>query len=380
MPQPIYLDFQSTTPTDPRVIDAMIPYWKKRFGNPHSQTHRYGHEAKDAVELARNQVADLIGADPDEIYFTSGSTESNNIVVQGIVMRSGRKCIAHTTIEHKCVLEACSGQSRNGVEIIKIPVTSDGLVDFNFLADLPNNSISLSCVMYANNELGIVQPIEEISTILRKKGSLLHVDAAQAVGKIPINVINDGIDFMSISAHKLYGPSGIGALYIRREIRDEIRPLFYGGKQEKGIRPGTVPVPLCVGFGKACELAMQQMEKDSVHLEKCRAVFLSTLSDKIHNCKLNVDSTSRIPGTLNFRLPVPDVDLILTRLESKVAVSTGSACASGFIEPSHVLSAIGLTAEEAEQSLRLSFGRTSSLRDAKQAALYFSEALLTLDL
>jgi len=375
MQRPIYLDFQSTTPTDPRVVEAMAPYWSMHFGNPHSQTHRYGHEANSAVETARKHIADLIGADPDEIIFTSGATESNNIIIQGIKLRGHKTCISHSTIEHKCVLETCAAQGRRGIKVIKIPVTSAGQVDECFLSELPNDSIALTCIMYANNEIGVVQPIKGISTILKSKGSLLHVDAAQAVGKIPIDVVDSGIDFMSISAHKIYGPKGIGALYIRREMRNQVKPLMFGGQQEKGIRPGTLPLPLCVGFGKACALAKKQMFTDMEHVERCRAIFLAHIMEIIPNCKLNVNAKARIPGTINLRLPVPDIDFILTRTQDKIAASTGSACASGFVEASHVLSAIGLTPAEAEQSLRISFGRTSSVQDAKQAALYLSEAV-----
>jgi len=377
--QPIYLDFQATTPTDPRVVEAMNPYWSKAFGNPHSQTHRYGHEAHQAVERAREQLAMLVGADSDEIVFTSGATESNNIVIQGAPhLRSNRCGVARSAIEHKCVMESCQALADAGYGVHEIPVTSDGIVDLNALDGLPSNDISLVSVMYANNEIGTVQPIREIAEWAHENGIVLHVDAAQAVGKIPIDVVRDGIDLMSLSGHKIYGPNGIGALYIRREIRHAIKPLLHGGYQEKGYRPGTLPLPLCVGFGKACEIAGQEMESDREDVEVCRSAFLETLSKDVDGVELNVDTDQRIPGTLNLRLPVSDVDLVLNKLRDQIAVSRGSACASGFIEASHVLAAIGLSRDAADRSIRVSFGRTTSLNEAEVSSKELADALLEL--
>ena len=374
--QPIYLDFQATTPTDPRVVDAMNPYWYEAFGNPHSQTHRYGYEAHEAVERAREQVATLVGADSDEIVFTSGATESNNIVIQSAPhLRSDRSGVARSAIEHKCVMEACRALGEIGYGVYEIPVTADGIVDTNALEDLPSDEIALVSVMYANNEIGTIQPIREVAAWAHRNGVLLHVDAAQALGKIPIDVVRDGVDLMSLSGHKIYGPNGIGALYIRREIRHAIKPLMQGGYQENGYRPGTLPLPLCVGFGKACEIAGEEMEADRAHVEACRTAFLETLSEHADGVELNVDTDQRIPGTLNLRLPVSDVDLVLNKLHDQIAVSRGSACASGFIEASHVLAAIGLSRDEADRSIRVSFGRPSGVSEAESAANHVAESV-----
>ena len=375
-PKPIYLDFQATTPTDPRVVEAMMPYWYEVFGNPHSQSHRYGHEAHEAVERARQQVADLIGADSDEIIFTSGATESNNIVINGVPnLEASRSSVAHSAIEHKCVMESCNALQENGYPVYEIPVNAHGVVDTAKLQALQDDQIALVSVMYANNEIGTVQPVREISEWAHEHGALFHVDAAQAAGKIPIDVIRDGIDLMSLSAHKIYGPNGIGALYIRREIRHAVKPLMHGGFQEKGYRPGTLPLPLCIGFGKACELARNEMERDRENVETCRKTFLDTLSQKLSGFQLNVDTDERIPGTLNLRLPVSDVDLVLNKLRDQIAVSRGSACASGFIEPSHVLAAIGLSRDKADQSIRISFGRPSDIKEAETAAKHLEAAI-----
>ena len=258
---PIYLDYQATTPTDPRVVEAMLPYMSELFGNPHSVHHRYGWDAEAAVEQARSQVAALIGAEPREIVFTSGASESNNLAIKGAARfhKESRPRLVTLVTEHKCVLESCRRMEREGVEVTFLPVRADGLVDLKQLEDAVDERTALVSIMAVNNEIGVIQPIEEIGAICRAAGAYYHCDAAQAAGKIPLDVQAMGIDLLSISGHKLYGPKGIGALYVRRRPRVRIEPLFDGGGQERGLRSGTLPTPLCVGLGAACAIAAQEM-------------------------------------------------------------------------------------------------------------------------
>jgi len=260
--RPIYLDMQATTPTDPRVLDAMMPYLTQQHGNPHSRTHAYGWEAEKAVEKARQQVADLIGADPKDIVFTSGATESNNLSIKGVARfyKANKKHVITTNIEHKCVLDSCRVLSEEGFDVTYLPVQKSGLIDLNQLAESIRPDTSLVSIMTVNNEIGVTQPIEEIGKICRSKKVFLHTDAAQAVGKIPLDVNKMNIDLMSISGHKIYGPKGIGALYSRRKPRVRLEALQSGGGQERGLRSGTVPTPLAVGLGEACKIAKEEMQ------------------------------------------------------------------------------------------------------------------------
>ncbi|XP_010545194.1 PREDICTED: cysteine desulfurase, mitochondrial-like, partial [Tarenaya hassleriana] len=262
--RPLYLDMQATSPVDPRVLDAMLPYFLSRYGNPHSRTHLYGWESENAVEAARGQVAALIGASPKEIIYTSGATESNNISVKGVMhfYRDKKKHVITTQTEHKCVLDSCRHLQQEGFEVTYLPVKSDGLIDLDKLREAIRPDTGLVSIMAVNNEIGVIQPMEEIGKICKEHNVPFHTDAAQAIGKIPVNVDKWNVSLMSLSGHKIYGPKGIGALYMRRRPRIRVEPQMNGGGQERGIRSGTVPTPLVVGFGAACELAMKEMEYD----------------------------------------------------------------------------------------------------------------------
>merc|ERR1712137_12297 len=265
----IYLDTQATTPVDPRVLDAMMPYYTPIYGNPHSKSHEYGWESIDAVEEARQRVADLIGADPREIIFTSGATESNNVCIKGVTsFYKKKKHVVTAVTEHKCVLDSCRAVEQQGVEVTYLPVQDNGLVDLDQLREAIREDTAMVTVMAVNNEIGVIQPIKEIGALCREKGVFFHTDAAQAVGKIPIDVDEMSIDLMSISGHKLYGPKGVGALYVRRRPRVRIEALMSGGGQERGLRSGTVPTPLCVGLGVACDVALKEMNYDHTRIEK----------------------------------------------------------------------------------------------------------------
>jgi cysteine desulfurase len=362
---PVYLDHHATTPVDPRVLDAMLPYFTERFGNPHSAQHAYGWAAEQAVGQARAQVAALIGALPEEIVFTSGATEANNLAIRGTAARAGdRRHIVTCATEHPCVLETCRALRRDGFAVTELPVREDGLLDLERLAGALRPDTGLVSIMSANHEIGVIQPIAAIAKICHARGALLHTDAAQAAGRIPLDVAAFGVDLMSLSAHKLYGPKGIGALFVRRGLR--IAPLFAGGGQERGLRPGTLPTPLCVGFGKACALAQQEMPAEAARVRALRDRMHEGLRQALPDLRLNGASESRLPNNLNLCLPEVDAEDLLAGLP-EVALSTGAACASATQEPSPVLRALGLSDEEIQGSVRIGLGRTTTVAEIEFA-------------
>jgi cysteine desulfurase len=355
---PIYMDYNATTPTDPRVLEAMLPYFCEVYGNASSSNHKFGWEAEEAVSKARRQVAELIGARATEIIFTAGSTESNNISIKGIaeIYKEKGNHIITCTSEHKAILETCEYLEQNGYEVTYLKVDETGLIDLNELKNAITDKTILVSIMSGNNEIGTLQPVEEIGKICKEKGIIFHSDATQTVGKIPMDVDKMGIDLMSISAHKFYGPKGIGALYIRsKNPRVKVSKQTHGGSQEKGMRSGTLNVPGIVGFGKACELCKEnldsEMEKHIRFREKMLNEFL-----KLDNVTLNGHRTERLPNNINLSIAYTESDGIIAGLKD-IAVSTGSACTSASASPSHVISAIGLNNEIPRAILRISFGR-----------------------
>ncbi|GAB7340444.1 hypothetical protein MBLNU457_6875t1 [Dothideomycetes sp. NU457] len=357
--RPIYLDAQATTPTDPRVLDAMLPYWTGLYGNPHSRTHAYGWETDKAVEQARGHIAKLIGADPKEIIFTSGATESNNMSIKGVARffkRGGKKNhIITCQTEHKCVLDSCRHLQDDGFEITYLPVQSDGRISMDELEAAIRPETMLVSIMTVNNEIGVVQPVEEIGRLCRSKKVFFHTDGAQAVGKIPIDVNKMNVDLMSISAHKLYGPKGLGACYVRRRPRVRIEPIISGGGQERGLRSGTLAPPLVIGFGEAARIAYEEMEYDT---KRIRA-----LSDRLKNGLLELEHTSlngspdhHYPGCVNISFAYVEGESLLMALKD-IALSSGSACTSASLEPSYVLRALGNSDESAHSSIRFGIGR-----------------------
>lgn len=352
-----YLDNQATTPMDPRVLDAMLPFMAGKFGNPHSRSHAFGWEAEEEVEKARESIAKLIGASPKDILFTSGATESNNLAIKGVAAyNTDKKHIITTTTEHKCVLASCRHLQERGYEVTYLPVQSDGLISIEELEKAIRPDTVLVSVMAVNNEIGVIQPIEEIGKLCRSKGVYFHSDAAQAVGKIPLDV--SSIDLMSISGHKIYGPKGIGALYIRRRNpRVRMRPLMDGGGQERGLRSGTLPAPLIVGLGKAAELAIEEMERDKEHIARLSERLYQGLMSRLPEVTLNGSVSKRYCGNLNMSFACVEGESLLMGLAKDIAISSGSACTSASLEPSYVLRAIGVGEELAHTSLRFGMGR-----------------------
>lgn len=358
--RPIYLDYQATAPTDPRVADAMLPWFTHRFGNPHS-VHAIGEAAAAAVDRARRQLADLIGADAKEIIFTSGATEANNLAIKGAARfhRQRGQHIVTCVTEHKCVLESCARLEEEGVAVTRLAVDSDGLVDMAALAEALRPETVLVSIMAVNNEIGVIQPLAEIGAICRRAGVYFHTDAAQAVGKISLDVDAMAIDLMSVSGHKMYGPMGIGALYVRRRPRVRLTPLMDGGGQERGLRSGTVPTPLVVGFGAAAAVAGAEMAAEGIRLAALRARLLDGLRARIPRLRINGGMAHRLPGNLNLCFPGIVGDALLARLDG-LALSTGSACNAGSTTPSYVLRGIGLDVAAALASVRIGLGRPTS--------------------
>eukprot|EP00331_Platyophrya_macrostoma_P022595 CAMPEP_0176454630 /NCGR_PEP_ID=MMETSP0127-20121128/30082_1 /TAXON_ID=938130 /ORGANISM="Platyophrya macrostoma, Strain WH" /LENGTH=427 /DNA_ID=CAMNT_0017843985 /DNA_START=11 /DNA_END=1295 /DNA_ORIENTATION=+ len=362
--RPIYMDFQATSPLDPRVLDAMMPYNTDKYGNAHSRTHRYGWIAEDGVEKARAQIAGLIGASPKEIFFTSGATESNNIAIKGVAMynKDKKKPVITLTTEHKCVLDSCRALEMQGFEVTYLPVQKNGLVDLAALEAAIKPTTALVSIMYVHNEIGVIQPVSEIAKICKKKKVYFHTDGAQATGKIPINVERDGIDLMSISGHKIYGPKGVGALYMRRRPRVRVRSPVSGGGQERGVRSGTVAVPLVVGLGAACDIAKNEMERDYQHVKALNERLLNGLKKELSHIVVNGDLDQRYPGNLNISFSCVEGESLLMGMD-QVAVSSGSACTSASLEPSYVLRALGIDAENAHTSIRFGFGRFTTEKE-----------------
>jgi cysteine desulfurase len=355
---PIYLDYQATTPLDPRVLAAMLPYLDEKFGNPHSTSHGFGREADAAVEAARAQLAALIGAEPREIVFTSGATESNNLAIKGAARfeHEKRRHIVTLATEHKCVLESCRALEAEGFRISVLPVERSGLVSLDRLAAAIADDTLLVSIMAANNEIGVIQPLAEIGALCRERGVYFHSDAAQAVGKVALDVEALAIDLMSISGHKVYGPKGIGALYVRRRPRVRLAPLMSGGGQERGLRSGTLPAMLCVGFGEAAAVAGREMASEAARLLALRERLKNGLKRRLPEMLLNGDAERRLPGNLNLAFPGVDAEALMAGLP-ELALSTGSACTSAVIEPSYVLAALGLPDARARASVRVGIGR-----------------------
>ena len=362
MKLPIYLDYQSTTPIDPRVIDVMTKSMKEDIGNPHSRTHSYGWKSEELVEIARRQVADLIGADPKEIFFTSGATESNNISIKGVARfykNSGKNHIISNLTEHKCVINSARDLEAEGFETTFLPVKQDGLIDLKKLEEAITDKTAIVSIMAVNNEIGTIQPIKEIGEICRKKGVYFHTDAAQAFGKIPLDVNDMKIDLMSISGHKIYGPKGIGALYMRRKPRVRIKPIFSGGGQERGIRSGTIPTFLAVGLGEAAKIAKEEMTKDYAHIKKLSQRLYDGVQKATHvylNGPTIENEDQRYIGNLNFSFAGIEGESMIMAIKD-LAVSSGSACTSSSLEPSYVLHSLGVEDELAHTSIRFGIGR-----------------------
>ena len=358
----IYADYQATTPVDPRVIERMEPYSRSLFGNPHSDDHVMGWRAAETVREAASSIAALIGSDADEVFFTSGATESNNMALLGLGRRAptDRRRILVSAIEHKCVLEAARAlEEREGFVIDVIPVDSEGFVRLDALEDMLDDSVLVASVMAVNNEVGTIQDVPRIVELLRSHGALFHCDAAQAPCAMDVSNLALHADLVSLSAHKIYGPKGIGALYVRREHHRRIEPLIYGGGQQAGLRSGTVPVALCVGMAAAADiLRSEEGVAERRRISGLRDLFVTTLREGSSAALLNGSfDTERHPGNANVRFDGLDAQDVLGALQPKLAASTGAACASGVPEPSHVLRALGLDDVEARSSVRFSFGR-----------------------
>ena len=367
---PVYFDNHATTPVDPRVLEAMLPYFTEKFGNAASRNHEFGWRAEEAVENARAQIARLINAHPKEIVFTSGATESDNLAVKGVAEThrpKGNHIVTQVT-EHKAVLDSCKRLESSGYEITYLPVDRDGLIDPDDLAKAIKPKTIFISIMYANNEIGVIQPIAQIGKIAKKHNVLFHVDAVQAIGKIPVDVQKDGIDLLSISAHKLYGPKGVGALYVRRKNpRVQLAPMIDGGGHERGVRSGTLNVPGIVGLGKACELCQKEMAAEAVRLGKMRDKLKNVLESSLDNTAINGSLTHRLPNNLNISFAYVEGESLLMGIND-VAVSSGSACTSAAIEPSYVLRALGVSDDLAHSSIRFGLGRFNTEEEVDYVA------------
>ena len=377
---PIYLDNNSTTPMDPRVLEAMTPYFLEHFGNAASRNHPFGWEAEEAVDYAREQVAKLVGADPKEIIFTSGATEGDNLAIKGVyeMYASKGNHIITATTEHKAVLDTCKHIEKTGGEVTYLQVKRDGLIDLNELEAAIKPTTILIAIMYANNEIGTVQPIKEISAIAKKHGVLFFSDAVQAVGKIPVDVNKDGIDLMAFTAHKMYGPKGIGALYVRRKNpRVKVTAQMDGGGHERGMRSGTLNVPGIVGFGKACELCRLEMESDTKRISVLRDK-LETELMKLEEAYINGSTEHRLPHVTNISFKHVEGEGLLMGFNKNIALSSGSACTSASLEPSYVLKALGLGDDLAHSSLRFGLGRFTTEEQIDYTVKAISETVLKL--
>lgn len=377
--KPVYLDYQATTPIDPRVLKKMWPALTSEFGNAHSRTHAYGWEAERLTEEARGQVASLIGAEPREIVFTSGATESNNLAIKGIAgfygKARGKKHMITVQTEHKCVLASANHlQHELGWDVTFLPVHKDGLIDPADVEKAIRPDTGLVSIMLVNNEIGVIQPLKEIAEICRKHKVFVHTDAAQAVGKIPIDVNDLGVDLMSISGHKIYGPKGIGALYVRARPRVRLAPQMSGGGQERGLRSGTLPVPLCVGLGAAAEICGQDMEKDSQHIKRLFDRFYHRVTSKLEKVSLNGSMDKRYYGSCNLSFACVEGESLLMAMQN-VAVSSGSACTSASLEPSYVLRALGVDEDIAHSSIRFGLGRFTTQEECDLVADAVVEAV-----
>ena len=359
MKLPIYMDNHATTAVDPRVFEAMRPYFTEVFGNAASRNHSFGWQAEEAVEKARKQVADLIGATAKEIVFTSGATESNNLAIKGVAemyAEKGNHIITAAT-EHKAILDTCKHLEKQGCRVTYLPVGQDGLIDLQMLRDAITDKTILITIMYANNEIGVIQPVQEIAKIAKEKGVLFHTDGVQAVGKIPVDVTRDGIHLMSLSGHKIYGPKGVGALYVRRKApRVQVASQMDGGGHERGMRSGTLNVTGIVGLGEACALCQQEMATEAVRLRGLRDKLMNKLMTELDAVYINGSLDHRLPHNLNISFAYVEGESLLMGIND-VAVSSGSACTSATLEPSYVLKALGAGDDLAHSSIRFGLGR-----------------------
>ncbi len=380
--EPIYMDNQATTPVDPRVIEAMVPFLGEVYGNAASRNHAFGWAAEEAVDRGRSQIADLVGARPKEIIFTSGATESDNLAIKGVAefyADKGNHIITAVT-EHKAVLDTCQALERaNIAEVTYLPVDQYGRVDADDVKQAIRDETILISLMYANNEIGTLHPIREIGKLAKERGILFHCDATQGVGKIPVNVDEDGVDLMSMSAHKMYGPKGCGALYVRsRKPRVRLRAQMHGGGHERGMRSGTLNVAGIVGFGKACELCGQELEAEAGRLIALRQKLYNGLTDNLEDVYLNGHPTERIPGNLNLSFSYVEGESFLMGLNREIALSSGSACTSATLEPSYVLKALGVGEELAHTSIRFGLGRFNTEEDVDYVVKRVSEVVIRL--
>lgn len=359
MKLPIYLDNHSTTPCDPRVLEMMLPYFTEKFGNAASRNHSFGWEAEEAVEVARKQIAHLIHADPKELIFTSGATESDNLALQGVVemyREKGNHIITGST-EHRAVIDTAKYLEKKGIKVTFLPVDKAGMVSPEDVRNAITDQTILISIMMANNEIGTINPVAAIGKVAKEKGVLFHCDATQGVGKIPVNVQEMGIDLMSFTGHKIYGPKGVGALYVRRKApRVRLEAMMYGGGHERGMRSGTLPVPLIVGFGKACELCEQEMSTESVRMAKMRDRLQEGIMNRMDEVYLNGHPTERLPNNLNISFAYVEGEALLMGVK-EIALSSGSACTSATLEPSYVLRALGVGSDLAHSSIRFGLGR-----------------------
>jgi cysteine desulfurase len=367
---PIYMDNHATSPMDPRVLEAMLPYFTSKFGNAASRNHSFGWEAEQAVETAREQIAKLIGATAKEIIFTSGATESNNLAIKGIAemyRERGNHIITQVT-EHKAVLDTCKRLEKYGYRVTYLPVKADGLIDLEDLRRAMDEKTILVTIMAANNEIGVLQPVREIGKLCHEKGVIFHTDGVQAVGKVPVNVIADNIDVLSLTAHKIYGPKGVGALYVRRRNpRVQIAAQIDGGGHERGMRSGTLNVPGIVGLGKACEIAYQEMDNEAAYLRGLRDRLKAKLESELDYIHVNGSWEHRLPGNLNMSFVYVEGESLLMGIND-VAVSSGSACTSATLEPSYVLKALGLGDDVAHSSIRFGLGRFNTQAEVDYVA------------
>ena len=378
----IYADYQATTPLDPQVLERMLPFWKESFGNPHSSDHIVGWNAAEAVRHSQATVASLIGADPDEIVFTSGATEANNLALFGLARRApeSRRRILVSAIEHKCVLAAAKAlEEREGFIIETIPVDREGLIDLDVLEAMLNSSVLAVSIMAVNNEVGTIQDLPAIAALSARHNVVFHCDAAQAPCAMDVGHMTTFADLSSLSGHKIYGPQGIGALYIRRDLQDSIEPIIYGGGQQNGLRSGTVPVPLCVGMAAAAEIVQAEGLEERSKVAGQRNLFVDLITETCFPVSINGPGWERRhPGNVNLRVGSYDAEDILGQLQPRVAASTGAACTSGIPEPSHVLRALGLNTEQANASIRFSFGRFTTDLEVKEMACFLSDAVNSL--
>src|ERR1700680_4547720 len=370
MKTPIYFDNHATTPLDPRVLQAMLPYFTEKFGNAASRNHAFGWESEKAVDTARKQVADLIGANPKEIVFTSGATESNNLAIKGVAemyAEKGNHIITAAT-EHKAVLDTSKHLEKNGIRVTYLPVQTNGLIDLDMLKNAITDKTILISIMYANNEIGVIQPMAEIGKIAKAKGILVHSDATQAVGKVPVNVIKDNIDLMSMSGHKIYGPKGVGALYVRRKSpRVQITAQMDGGGHERGMRSGTLNVTGIVGLGEACGLAKAEMPAESKRMAYLRDKLRGKLEAELDEVYINGTMEHRLPNNLNISFAYVEGESLLMGIND-IAVSSGSACTSATLEPSYVLKALGAGDDLAHSSIRFGLGRFNTEEEVDYVA------------